>query len=105
MTDYTAIHRKLASKRNELMDRINKSQQEEREEVQSDGNRDNAHLWEESDIRDSLNEQAREELAQVNAALARIENGTFGRCTICGESISVNRLEAVPYATACLDCG
>ena len=105
MADYTANSQKLMSKRDELLDRISESQQAEREDVQRDGNRDNAHLWEESDIRDSLNVQAEEELAQVNAALARIENGTYGRCTICGGSIGEKRLEAVPYAATCLDCG
>ena len=73
--------------------------------IQREGNRDNAHLWEESDIRDSLNDQAEQELAQVNAALARVENGTYGSCSVCGEPIGEKRLDAVPYAATCVNCG
>lgn len=45
----------------------------------------------------------REEIAQVRAALARIENGTYGKCAVCGEPISHSRLQARPIATRCID--
>lgn len=45
----------------------------------------------------------REEIAQVRAALARIENGTYGKCAVCGEPISHARLQARPIATRCID--
>lgn len=38
------------------------------------------------------------------AALARIADGTFGRCVDCGEWIARSRLEAVPQAPRCLGC-
>jgi len=37
-------------------------------------------------------------------ALARIADGTYGRCTWCGEPIPVERLEVVPTATGCRTC-
>jgi len=40
--------------------------------------------------------------AEVNAALARIEQGTFGRCEECQQEIPKERLEAVPYARYCV---
>jgi RNA polymerase-binding transcription factor DksA len=43
-------------------------------------------------------------LAEVNDALARIEQGTFGRCENCHKAISKERLEAVPYARYCIRC-
>jgi DnaK suppressor protein len=43
-------------------------------------------------------------LAQIDAALARIEDGTYGTCTNCGKPIPEERLEAVPWATLCIDC-
>jgi RNA polymerase-binding protein DksA len=104
MTDYSVYQQQLMRMRDDLLNRMSNSQQEERDEVQREGNRDNAHLWEESDIRDSLNDQAEQELAQVNEALARIENGTYGSCSVCGEPIGEQRLEAVPYAASCLNC-
>jgi DnaK suppressor protein len=43
-------------------------------------------------------------LADVNDALARIEQGTFGRCENCGQEISKDRLDALPYARYCIRC-
>ena len=43
-------------------------------------------------------------LAGIDAALARIENGTYGVCTRCGRQISEERLEAMPWAELCIDC-
>jgi RNA polymerase-binding protein DksA len=43
-------------------------------------------------------------LDQVERALARFEDGTYGLCTDCGRPIDPARLEALPYAPLCLDC-
>jgi len=43
-------------------------------------------------------------LRQVKAALRRIQNGTFGTCVDCEETISPKRLTAVPWATRCIKC-
>ncbi len=43
-------------------------------------------------------------LAAIDAALARIEQGTYGKCQRCGRPIADERLEAIPYATLCIDC-
>lgn len=43
-------------------------------------------------------------LRQIEAALARIQQQTFGECLRCGEAISPLRLEANPVATLCIDC-
>jgi RNA polymerase-binding protein DksA len=43
-------------------------------------------------------------LAQIDAALKRIEDGTFGICTNCGKPIAEERLEARPWASLCIDC-
>lgn len=42
-------------------------------------------------------------LTQVREALQRIENGTYGKCTVDGRQIEANRLEAVPWAALCLE--
>lgn len=41
-------------------------------------------------------------LGEVEAALARIENGTFGKCSVCGGPIEEERLNANPAATTCM---
>ena len=44
------------------------------------------------------------ELADVDAALARIRDGRYGTCTDCGEAIAPARLAAYPTATRCIEC-
>lgn len=43
-------------------------------------------------------------LEEVNEALKRIEEGTFGKCANCGQDISEDRLEAMPTAKYCASC-
>ena len=50
-----------------------------------------------------LDENAEHVLAEIDAALQRIDDGTFGTCAACGRPIGEERLEAVPYATLCID--
>jgi DnaK suppressor protein len=52
----------------------------------------------------SLEENSESVLRSIDAALRRIEDGTFGICETCGQPISEERLEAIPYATQCIDC-
>src|SRR3954451_12877920 len=50
-----------------------------------------------------LEEGAEQTLAAIDAALERIEAGTYGACERCGKPIGEDRLEAIPYATLCID--
>jgi RNA polymerase-binding protein DksA len=50
-----------------------------------------------------LEQNADHLLEEIEAALGRIDDGTYGLCTTCGKPISAERLEAVPYATLCID--
>jgi DnaK suppressor protein len=43
-------------------------------------------------------------LVAIDAALTRIEAGTYGKCVNCGAQIPEERLEAMPWATLCIDC-
>jgi DnaK suppressor protein len=43
-------------------------------------------------------------LVQIEGALRRIETGTFGICQDCGKPIAPERMEALPWATDCVDC-
>lgn len=46
----------------------------------------------------------RAELQQTDAALRRIDEGSYGECLHCGEAIALKRLQANPTATLCLAC-
>ena len=48
--------------------------------------------------------EAKEELKDIDTALARIDTEHFDRCTGCGETISDARLEAIPHALTCRHC-
>ena len=52
----------------------------------------------------TLGENSEAVLAEIDAALGRIEAGTYGICTNCGEQIPIERLEAYPWASLCIDC-
>ncbi|MFI6825816.1 TraR/DksA family transcriptional regulator [Kribbella sp. NPDC050241] len=52
----------------------------------------------------SLANNARDMLDQIERALARIENGTYGVCESCGNPIGKGRLQAFPRATLCVSC-
>jgi DnaK suppressor protein len=52
----------------------------------------------------ALRDRAIQHLAQVDAALARLDEGTFGQCIRCGSQIAPARLEALPWAAHCIDC-
>lgn len=52
----------------------------------------------------SLVQQARDHLAELDAAFERLEAGTYGVCERCGQPIAAGRLEARPVARTCIDC-
>jgi DnaK suppressor protein len=55
------------------------------------------------EVDQTLGENADNVVAEIDAALARIDAGTYGLCAACGAQIPEERLDAVPYATLCLD--
>ena len=48
--------------------------------------------------------EAKERVAEIDAALARVEAGTYGVCEACDKPIAKARLEVVPEATLCVNC-
>ena len=51
----------------------------------------------------TLEEDEEELLREIDAALARIEDGTYGTCIRCGKPIGEDRLRALPHASLCID--
>ena len=50
-----------------------------------------------------LEEGAQQTLAAISDALAKIDDGTFGTCEVCGKPIGEDRLAAIPWARLCID--
>lgn len=51
-----------------------------------------------------LVERDRSSLIMIEKALARIDDGTYGQCECCGESIGARRIQARPFTTFCIGC-
>jgi DnaK suppressor protein len=51
-----------------------------------------------------LREREQQHLVFIEGALKRIEAGSFGLCQTCGQSIALERLEALPWALDCVNC-
>jgi RNA polymerase-binding protein DksA len=78
---------------------------EEQEDEQPSDNHlaDTATVTVDREIDYSLEENVEHALEAIDAALARIEAGTYGTCLRCGKPIGVERLEALPWVTLCID--
>ena len=59
---------------------------------------------ENDEVVDAIGNETDQSIRDIQAALARIEDGTYGICGRCGEEISLGRLQAVPEATRCVNC-
>ena len=66
----------------------------------------NDRASQESDIALELRNRDRERrlIKKINESIARIENGEYGYCDACGIEIGLQRLDARPTATLCIDC-
>ena len=52
----------------------------------------------------ALSAQARAAIDQIDTAIAKIHEGTYGQCENCGTAIPKERLKALPYAALCVKC-
>ena len=81
------------------------SMEDETQEIPSDNHpADFASITVDREIDYTLEENEERVLAAIDSALQRLDDGTFGTCRGCGEQIALERLEALPYTTRCIDC-
>ena len=52
----------------------------------------------------ALRDRNEQHLAEVDAALGRLDDGTYGTCARCGRPIAPERLDALPWAAHCIEC-
>jgi len=103
MVNVEAFRKRLVARREELVERMNKID-DLLEEPASPDVEERATEREFDDVYEEQGNVDKEEVAAIDAALKRMENGIFGICISCGEPIAEARLEAVPYATKCQNC-
>lgn len=103
MTKHDATAHLLREKLNELVRRTDKVESSMRRARNSDSE-ERAQEMENDEVLDHLDQAGLDEIEQIRSALARIDAGTYGSCRSCGEEIATGRLDALPYATTCIDC-
>ena len=101
-----AVRRKLLQQKQELLTRAAK--------VRADITRSSGPLdkdfaeqvvqMENDAVLAGISEATAAELAQINRALAQIEQGSYGICSQCGQPIGERRLQALPYSDRCITC-
>ena len=105
---YNELRKMLEERRRELVTDV----QGRMRDVRADGNKDRDVLDQgessevdiQEDIEFALIQMKSETLNKIDAALRRLEEGTYGGCFECGEEISEARLRALPFAVRCKDC-
>ena len=98
-------HRKnqLLKRRDELNARLHHIERELDAPVPQDFS-EQATEREEDEVLESLGAAGMTELRGIEAALERIEDGSYGTCLKCGEAIPEARLDLVPHAALCAKC-
>jgi len=94
--DREAIESRIAANRRGIQETV-------REESGVGDFEDEADLIYEREAEIGENARDREELARINRALERLEQGTYGLSEVSGKPIPIERLEALPYATTLVD--
>jgi DnaK suppressor protein len=93
----------LTTKREELRRGLTKEERHEAHDFGRDeGDRANFSQSKEMTFRQKAHERGL--LLLVEAALSRIDAGTFGECLSCGQAINIKRLNAVPWSRYCITC-
>lgn len=76
-------------------------------ELESHNSRDWEELAierEEDEVLEGMGLSGQQEIRSIKAALHRVSEGEYGACVACGEQISEERLDVVPFAPFCRDC-
>jgi RNA polymerase-binding protein DksA len=71
-------------------------------EVQDRGDEANTDQWREANA--AMIDHHVDEISGIQAALSRVQSGTYGLCVDCGEAIGFQRLQAYPSANRCVQC-
>ena len=103
MADKHATRELLTRQRDELQGRIAGLQKQEREETQDDTT-DTAHRWENAELRGDEMDEAINELKDIEHALQRLDQGTYGVCVRCGKPIGDERIDVLPDTVLCAAC-
>lgn len=111
MTNEQLQHYKdlLITEKNEILKELVDSKDSSKSLLENDSNTVNDSVDEANtnitqNILNIVSTKNQQTLLAIDAALRRITEGSFGKCISCGREISSNRLDALPWATKCIEC-
>lgn len=96
------IRERLEAEREELLSSLEKKNSRARD--RNPDRDDLARAYSTRERRLALQAMETEQLEQIDEALKRLEDDTYGRCQSCGEQIPAGRLEVLPHALFCVPC-
>ena len=106
-TDFELLRRRLEDERERLIERLETDCQAVSQWQDSNGHKsedeaatESLESWK----RLALEKRLREQMAEVERALHKLDERTYGSCDFCGQPIAPERLEALPWANLCLRC-
>jgi RNA polymerase-binding transcription factor DksA len=103
MVDIAKFRVVLESRRDELVERLREID-DALEGTQTKDWEELATEREGDEVLEGMGTSGKAEIAKIQAALQRMEEGEFGICVSCGEEISQERLDVVPYTPFCRTC-
>lgn len=103
LEQYKNVLQAEKEKHEQRIDALNSDKTRQKGAISADSS-EAAQDIENDEVVDGLEELEINQLNMINAALVRIENGTYGTCVSCGEEISPARLKAVPSTPNCINC-
>ncbi len=101
------LHKSLVGRRADLNKKLAEDLNNLRNHINTDSPGDSADAAFESgsdEMASQLAEIDARELSQIERALFRLKQGTYGLCEVCQSRIPVGRLNALPYTTVCIEC-
>jgi RNA polymerase-binding transcription factor DksA len=103
MGTFEDVRVELTNRLDELLKRQTSVERDLRRPQDPDSE-ERAQQAENDEVLADLEVRGRHEVAQIRLALSQIEAGTYGTCSVCGGSISAERLVALPFTSTCIGC-
>ena len=105
-TQLESLRKRLQEQKNALLEKV-RNNADHSMENQDNEVRDAADVatdYYERELAWGLSETERNRLQEVEEALERMDEGSYGKCEGCGTNIAVPRLTALPFAKLCISC-
>ena len=101
------VHKTLVARRDEILKKLRSDMDALRNDKGDDSTGDSADAAFEAvgeEMASQLAELDARELAQIERALLKLKQGTYGTCEVCAQKIGLGRLNALPYSILCINC-